>query len=166
MDLVQRQGKSFRDCLSRVMRSLKVSRSDLMDVLSKVKVQERLRRVLRSKWASVQRQGEAVRPCTDLYGPVRPERSQLAHLRCFEIVQSPGQDVQAQGVIRTCQGGFVQSQGVGRRPWSFGIKKASRRHQEDALWRQTTNGSFLVCDWLVLVLDRLSLAVKRREPRP
>ncbi|WZZ78404.1 hypothetical protein YC2023_098976 [Brassica napus] len=42
----------------------------------------------------------------------------------------------------------------------------SRRHQEDALWRQTTNGSFLVCDWLVLVLDRLSLAVKRREPRP
>ncbi|WZZ15038.1 hypothetical protein YC2023_108127 [Brassica napus] len=39
-------------------------------------------------------------------------------------------------------------------------------NQEDALWRQTTNGSFLVCDWLVLVLDRLSLAVKRREPRP
>ncbi|KAL0744684.1 hypothetical protein Bca101_100785 [Brassica carinata] len=39
----------------------------------------------------------------------------------------------------------------------------SRRHQEDALWRQTTNGSFLVCDWLVLVLDRLSLAILQED---
>ena len=29
------------------------------------------------------------------YGPRQPEDTQLGHLRCFEVVQSPGQDVQA-----------------------------------------------------------------------
>ncbi|KAF3540392.1 hypothetical protein F2Q69_00022612 [Brassica cretica] len=47
------------------------------------------------------------------------------------------------GVIRACPEGVIHKESI----W----------HQEDALWRQTTNGSFLVCDWLVLVLDRLSL---------
>ncbi|KAG5373763.1 hypothetical protein IGI04_042915 [Brassica rapa subsp. trilocularis] len=32
-----------------------------------------------------------VRTCTDLYGPGLPESAQLDHLRCFGIVQSPGQ---------------------------------------------------------------------------
>ena len=36
-----------------------------------------------------------VRTCTDLYGPGQPESAQLDHLRCFGIVQSPGQAVQS-----------------------------------------------------------------------
>ncbi|CAN6989873.1 unnamed protein product, partial [Brassica rapa subsp. trilocularis] len=36
-----------------------------------------------------------VRTCTDLYGPGQPESAQLDHLRCFGIVQSPGQVVQS-----------------------------------------------------------------------
>jgi len=41
-------------------------------------------------------------------------------------------------------------------------QEESKGYQEDALWRQATNGSSLEGDWAILVLDRLSLAVKKR----
>ncbi|WZY88495.1 hypothetical protein YC2023_045230 [Brassica napus] len=76
---------------------------------------------------------------------------------CAKIGLSPGVRLEKFGQdVKSVHSIWIRHQGL----------NLIKGNQEDALWRQTTNGSFLVCDWLVLVLDRLSLAVKRREPRP